>query len=172
VHLLPWAAPHIKHSHRCARLLTTLLMVSAGQCRHHKRRIVQHSLATAIAHRLAPTGNVYLSSDVHEVAVDMRMRFEQCASDSLQVSPLHVQLPTFAESEKHPPPTAPVASQAACTAADTASGSNVRHQQPAASAWAAHDWLQDNPTGLLTEREQSVLRQGLPMYRMLLSRRS
>jgi tRNA G46 methylase TrmB len=137
--------------------------------RHQKRRIVQPSLVEAIAKRLAADGSVYLSSDVHEVAVDMRMRFEQYASASLQVSPLHKQMPTFDASEEHLPPVSLRARQAPSTAAGTVA-TTVVEQQPSASMWAAQQWLQDNPTGLCTEREQSVLRQGLPMYRMLLSR--
>lgn len=138
--------------------------------RHHKRRIVQPSLVNAIAERLAPNGNVYLSSDVHEVAVDMRMRFEQHASTSLQVSPLHTEMTTFPESEEHPPVVLPLAKEAPSTAADAAVSPSRRQQAPVSSTWAAQQWLRDNPTGLLTEREQSVLRQGLPMYRMVLSR--
>lgn len=132
-------------------------------CRHHKRRIVQPSLVDAIAQRLSPSGSVYLSSDVEEVAVDMRRQFEEHASDRLQVSALHDQLPTFSRSEdSHSAKSAPKE--------EAALGIVPQHQQ-AASAWAAKGWLQANPMGLETERELSVLRQGLPMYRMVLCRK-
>lgn len=133
-------------------------------CRHHKRRIVQPGLVDAIAQRLSPSGSIYLSSDVQEVAVDMRRRFEERAGDSLQVSALHDQQPTFSVPEDHLP-----CSKVAAEPEGASDGAQ-QHQQ-AASAWAAKGWLQANPTGLETERELSVLRQDLPMYRMVLCRK-
>lgn len=125
---------------------------------------------TAIATRVAPGGHVYLSSDVYEVAVDMRMRFEEHAGASLRISALHKQLPTFVESEEHLPVGPRMATAAVTTSADAAADATLQHQRPVPPLSAAQQWLHDNPTGLVTEREQSVLRQGLPMYRMLLSR--
>lgn len=43
--------------------------------RHHKRRVVQPDLVEAIAKQLAPGGELFLQSDIEEVAVDMRDRF-------------------------------------------------------------------------------------------------
>ena len=54
--------------------------------RHHKRRIVQPNLVTAIASRLGAGGYVYLSSDVHEV------RWAEvlvCSIDWMQVATRH-----------------------------------------------------------------------------------
>ena len=130
---------------------------------------MQPSLVTVIANRVAPGGHVYLSSDVHEVAVDMWMRFEEHAGASLQISALHKQLPTFVESGEHLP-VVRMATAAVTTSADAAADVTLQHQRAVPPLSAAWQWLPDNPTGLVTEREQSVLRQGLPMYRMLLSR--
>lgn len=113
---------------------------------------------------------MYLSSDVHEVAVDMRTRFEEHAAASLQASPLHRQLPTFADSGEHQSVVHRMAVESPSTSADAAADVSLQDQRPGAPLSAAQQWLHENPTGLVTEREQSVLRQGLPMYRMLLSR--
>lgn len=43
--------------------------------RHHKRRVVQPELIEAIAKYLAPGGELFLQSDIEEVAVEMRERF-------------------------------------------------------------------------------------------------
>jgi hypothetical protein len=99
----------------------------------------------------------------------MRMRFEEHAGDSLLTSALHNQLPTFAQSDEQLP-VVPQMAAALGTSAHAAADVTLQHQQTVAPLSAARQWLHDNPTGLVTEREQSVLRQGLPMYRMLLSR--
>nr|XP_043621483.1 tRNA (guanine-N(7)-)-methyltransferase [Erigeron canadensis] len=44
--------------------------------RHHKRRIVQKPLVEAIVDSLMPGGQVFIQSDVLEVAVDMRKYFD------------------------------------------------------------------------------------------------
>lgn len=125
---------------------------------------MQPGLVDAIARKLSPNGSIYLSSDVHEVAVDMRRRFEVCAGASLRVSKLHDQQPTFSKPEEHLPRARAPAGEV------VASDSSAQHEpSPPPSEWAANQWLQDNPTGLPTEREQSVLRRGLPMYRLVLS---
>ncbi|KAL8192216.1 hypothetical protein R6Q57_027883 [Mikania cordata] len=50
--------------------------------RHHKRRIVQKPLVDAIVDGLMPGGQVFIQSDVLEVAVDMRKYFD-AESDKL-----------------------------------------------------------------------------------------
>ncbi|GJS33984.1 tRNA (guanine-N(7)-)-methyltransferase [Tanacetum coccineum] len=45
--------------------------------RHHKRRIVQKPLVEAIVDELMPGGQVFIQSDVLEVAVDMRKYFDE-----------------------------------------------------------------------------------------------
>ncbi|PSB04618.1 tRNA (guanosine(46)-N7)-methyltransferase TrmB [Merismopedia glauca] len=45
--------------------------------RHMKRRVVQPELVEAIANYLAPCGEVFLQSDVEEVAREMRDRFSE-----------------------------------------------------------------------------------------------
>ncbi|KAF5207811.1 tRNA (guanine-N(7)-)-methyltransferase [Thalictrum thalictroides] len=44
--------------------------------RHHKRRVVQTSLVNSILKNLSPGGQIYLHSDVLEVALDMRSQFD------------------------------------------------------------------------------------------------
>ncbi|CAB4299655.1 unnamed protein product [Prunus armeniaca] len=43
--------------------------------RHHKRRVVQKPLVDSIASNLMPSGQVFIQSDVLEVALDMRNQF-------------------------------------------------------------------------------------------------
>jgi len=45
--------------------------------RHQKRRVVQPELVSAIAQFLQPGGDVFLQSDVEEVAITMRDRFNE-----------------------------------------------------------------------------------------------
>ncbi len=45
--------------------------------RHQKRRVVQPELVENVAKYLVPGGMVFLQSDVHEVAVEMRDRFAE-----------------------------------------------------------------------------------------------
>ncbi|MCO5597621.1 hypothetical protein L7F22_051702 [Adiantum nelumboides] len=59
--------------------------------RHHKRRIVQVQLVDSIINSLAPGGQVFLQSDVKEVAEDMRhqfnVRLDVSLVDELQANP-------------------------------------------------------------------------------------
>jgi tRNA (guanine-N7-)-methyltransferase len=45
--------------------------------RHHKRRVVQPELVADLARFLAPDGEIFLQSDVEEVAIEMRDRFSE-----------------------------------------------------------------------------------------------
>ncbi len=85
--------------------------------KQQKRRVVQPGLVAAIAHYLRPGGEVFLQSDILEVALDMYHHFQQ-----------HHEFQTQGE------------------------------------------FLSENPLGIPTEREQSVLNRGLPVYRFLLRR--
>lgn len=64
--------------------------------RHQKRRVVQPELVTDLAEFLSQDGEVFLQSDVNDVAVAMRDRFDQHpafsrhASDWLAMNPLPV----------------------------------------------------------------------------------
>ena len=65
--------------------------------RHNKRRVVQPELVTALVDYLAVGGQVFLQSDIEEVAVEMRDRFaanprliQQHDTDWLEVNPLPV----------------------------------------------------------------------------------
>ncbi|KAL6130467.1 hypothetical protein ACLB2K_068846 [Fragaria x ananassa] len=44
--------------------------------KHHKRRVVQKPLVDSIVHNLAPSAQVCIQSDVHEVALEMRNQFD------------------------------------------------------------------------------------------------
>ncbi|XP_057515113.1 uncharacterized protein LOC130796753 isoform X1 [Amaranthus tricolor] len=44
--------------------------------KHHKRRVLQKPLVDSIVDRLTSGGRVFVQSDVHEVAVDMRTQFD------------------------------------------------------------------------------------------------
>jgi tRNA (guanine-N7-)-methyltransferase len=87
--------------------------------KQRKRRLVQPDLVAVIADYLQPGGEVFLQSDVREVALEMYHHF------------LH-----------HP------------------------HFVSCGELLAA------NPFGIPTEREQSVIQRGLPVYRFLLRRRA
>ncbi|KAJ0762272.1 putative tRNA (guanine(46)-N(7))-methyltransferase [Helianthus annuus] len=50
--------------------------------RHHKRRVLQKPLVDAIVDGLMPGGQVFIQSDVLEVAIDMR-RYLDAESDKL-----------------------------------------------------------------------------------------
>ncbi len=182
------------------RLDLTLIQCPDPQfkTRHHKRRIVQPALAAAVARRTASGGAVYLSSDVLEVAEDMRDIFEQHACSHLHPDPppaapqapavrppatLTTEAESAAEVDRelsesaHPSVPHPVvgseaardvgSGSASSPAPDSCRGSTAH--LPRASGWGRYEWLPENPTGLVTERELSVLhKKGGDMYRMLL----
>lgn len=87
--------------------------------KQQKRRVVQPDLVAVIANYLQPGGEVFLQSDVFDVALEMYQHFQT-----------HPQFQTQGE------------------------------------------FLTENPLGIPTEREQSVLKRGLPVYRFLLKRRA
>jgi tRNA (guanine-N7-)-methyltransferase len=91
------------------------------KARHQKRRVVQPQLIEAIASRTDSDCEVFLQSDIHEVALEMRERFRE-----------------------HP------AFQDTVESIDT--------------------WIDENPTGISTEREVATFAKGLPVFRSLLLR--
>jgi len=84
--------------------------------KHNKRRVVQPDLVAILVDYLADDGEVFLQSDIKEVAGEMRDRF---AADSRLVR---------------------------------------QHEA---------EWLSTNPFPVATERELYVLKQDLPVYRVL-----
>lgn len=88
--------------------------------RHQKRRVVQPELVRDLAAVMPLGSQVFLQSDVEEVAAEMRDRFAE-----------H---PAFALTRPETP------------------------------------WLSENPLPVRTEREQSTLSRGEPVYRVLLQR--
>ena len=87
--------------------------------KHNKRRVVQPDLVNVLVDYLAMGGEVFLQSDIKEVAVEMRDRF----SANPHLAPKYPQ-----------------------------------------------EWLEHNPLPVATERELYVLKQNLPVYRVLLSK--
>jgi hypothetical protein len=168
--------------------------------RLHKRRIVQPGLAEAIARMTAPGGLVYLSSDVLQVAVNMREIFEAATCDTLHMSSLHSaspsSVPAASDTDISVPrePYSPHASSddssdavssssesAACIplvidpllqappqSDQSKDSSPLRLPKKGSPPWEQFEWLPNNPMGLPTEREISVLKHGNPMYRTML----
>jgi len=118
--------------------------------RHRKRRIVQDTLVKAVANILAPNGRVLLQSDVLNVAVDMRDKFEQGCDGLLDVSPMHTPDSIFFEEEEH---------------------EEEMEDDSLLLTWKNHGWLKYNPLPVRTERECLVMEQNGPVYRVLLVRK-
>lgn len=55
--------------------------------------------------------------------------------------------------------------------ASTSTDSDSDDYETLDSAWAAAGWLSSNPLGVPTEREHYVQQKGLPVYRVLLTRK-
>lgn len=87
--------------------------------RHHKRRVVQPKLVDLLVASLAESGQVFLQSDIKEVAIEMQTRFAA---------------------------------------------------QPLLTKQHQSIWLETNPFNLPTEREISVQRRHLPIYRVLFTK--
>jgi tRNA (guanine-N7-)-methyltransferase len=92
--------------------------------RHQKRRVVQPELVRDLAAVMPVGSQVFLQSDVEEVAAEMRDRFAECLAAD----------PAFA----------------------------IAHPETL--------WLPENPLPVRTEREQSTLSRGEPVYRALFRR--
>nr|GEU51323.1 tRNA (guanine-N(7)-)-methyltransferase-like isoform X2 [Tanacetum cinerariifolium]GEW95704.1 tRNA (guanine-N(7)-)-methyltransferase-like isoform X2 [Tanacetum cinerariifolium] len=61
--------------------------------RHHKRRIVQKPLVEAIVDELMPGGQVFIQSDVLEVAIDMRQYFDEESQKLIHVDKIDSNIP-------------------------------------------------------------------------------
>mmetsp|Transcript_11142 Transcript_11142/g.23250 ORF Transcript_11142/g.23250 Transcript_11142/m.23250 type:complete len:359 (-) Transcript_11142:459-1535(-) len=133
--------------------------------RHHKRRIVQPQLVDAVADVLPPGRQVFLQSDVREVAVAMREQFEKYSAGRFMIdTSLHT-------------PNATIPADVPEEDEDEDEDDESDHESsPSAEVddfpyeWAAHGWLRENPMGVPTEREVYVLNDNLPVYRVMLVR--
>lgn len=126
--------------------------------RHRKRRIVQEALVKSVVDILAPQGRVLLQSDVLDVAIDMRDKFELGCDGLLQVSTQHDNDDIFfeeIESDRHDE-----------TANDGIHGGLKNNDTPL--VWKNYGWLKSNPLPVRTERECLVLEQGGQIYRVML----
>lgn len=121
--------------------------------KHRKRRIVQESLVTSITDILAPKGRVLLQSDVLNVAVDMRDKFEHGCHGILEPSSRHAHDAIFFEEEQQQ------------EEGDNESDVGLHDCE---LTWKNHGWLKNNPLPVRTERECHVMEQGGSVYRMLL----
>lgn len=119
--------------------------------RHHKRRVVQPQLVSAIKALVPQGGKVFLQSDVLEVAEDMRDHFEKEAGDEFELSELHY----TPEAVFH-------------QASELEEGNEGKIVEKFDSKWAKAGWLVENPLPVPTERELHVLNQSLPVYRIML----
>lgn len=53
--------------------------------RHQKRRVLQRPLVESISKNLTTGGQVFLQSDVLEVAIDMRMQFDSASKEFMHI---------------------------------------------------------------------------------------
>lgn len=126
---------------------------------------------------------MFLQSDVRDVTTEMRDEFENFGSEHFQLAPEHAELLNSAEgwsledeSALDDPHTGIVGSwgePAAFGGCAKKTDSNDEEESPTASAlkWAAAGFLPENPFGVPTEREFQTLKQGDPVYRVMLVRR-
>lgn len=119
--------------------------------RHHKRRVVQPQLVSAIKALVPQGGKVFLQTDVLEVAEDMRDHFEKEAGDEFELSELH----SNPEAVFH-------------QISEVEEGKEGVVVEKFDSKWAKAGWLVENPLPVPTERELHVLNQNLPVYRIML----
>ncbi len=132
--------------------------------RHRKRRIVQDTLVKAVTEILAPKGRVLLQSDVLNVAVDMRDKFEQGCHGLLEVSPLHTPDSVFFQEEEEE-------EKEEEEEDDTRIGNHqgeIVDNSVLTSRFQNHGWLKYNPLPVRTERECLVMEQKGSVYRILL----
>lgn len=114
--------------------------------KHKKRRVVQRQLVTAIRDLLQPGAQVFLQSDVEEVAKDMRNQFELEAGGHFALAGQH----SISDAVFH-------------SSSTSSDAPELRR--------LSTGWLRSNPLPVPTERELHVLAQGLPVYRVLLEKR-
>jgi len=119
--------------------------------KHRKRRIVQLEFVESILEVLAEDGKIFLQSDVLEVAEDMRNKFELGSKGQLTLSEEHSGSGTVFFEESKPE-----------------EGRDTRMEDTL--TWKKGGWLVRNPLPVPTERECHVLEQGLPVYRVMLTR--
>jgi tRNA (guanine-N7-)-methyltransferase len=119
--------------------------------RHHKRRVVQPQLVSAIKALVPQGGRVFLQSDVLEVVEDMRDHFEKEAGNEFELSELHSNPEDVFYQET-----------------EIEEGKEAERYD---SQWKIGGWLKKNPLPVPTERELHVLNQNLPVYRVMLVRK-
>ena len=124
--------------------------------RHHKRRVVQPQLVSAIKSLMPQGGRLFLQSDVLEVAEDMRNQFEKEAGTTFEISELH----------NDPDAVFHQATEVVVEEGDEEEGKKAVEKFE--STWAQAGWLLENPLPVPTERELHVLNHNLPVYRMML----
>ncbi|KAL3158702.1 hypothetical protein ABBQ32_011442 [Trebouxia sp. C0010 RCD-2024] len=122
--------------------------------RNRKRRIVQPQLVAAVAHLIAPEGQVLLQSDVQEVVASMRDAFEFHGQGAFAPAQAHSQQDAVFLTDQMTVEPLP---------------KDSLQRQAWRSSWQDAGWLQHNPLGVPTEREVHTLENKAPVYRVLLS---
>lgn len=120
--------------------------------RHRKRRVVQESLVRSVCQILAPDGCLLLQSDVLDVALDMRRKFEAGHGDTLRLSDLHFDGNNVFFEEL--------------------SALDEDAEQDEVSEWKNGGWLKENPLPVPTERECLVTEQGGKIFRIQCQKRT
>jgi tRNA (guanine-N7-)-methyltransferase len=118
--------------------------------KHRKRRIVQESLVRDIVRIIAPQGRILLQSDVLNVAVDMRDKFERACEGKLALSHLHDASVFYEEEEEN------------------VQEEKEEEEEMWTGVWKEGGWLKHNPLPVPTERECLVQEQGGSVYRIML----
>ena len=122
--------------------------------KHRKRRIVQESLVRDIVRIIAPQGRILLQSDVLNVAVDMRDKFERACEGKLTLSHHHESAVFYQEEEEEE------------------EEKNMQQEQQQQHSWTGTwkqgGWLKQNPLPVPTERECLIKEQGGVVYRVML----
>ena len=119
--------------------------------KHHKRRIVQDEFISQLSDVIDPKGGrVFLQSDVHEVIVDMRKRFEQ-RTDCFRLATAEEVLELAKENDVF-------------SSEEEGSEGESLHAE---KVYNEEGWIRFNPTGIPTEREVHASAEGGDVYRCI-----
>jgi tRNA (guanine-N7-)-methyltransferase len=122
------------------------------KAQHLKRRVVTKALVDTIAKYMPTEGTVFLQSDIQSVLDDMRRQFRD------------------AQARKTPVDANDAASITSKEIMDSKSRQSMESNYFVDTIQDTSMYFPENILGVPTEREQSVLIQGLPVYRSVLTR--
>jgi len=132
--------------------------------KHQKRRMVTNRLVKELGDHMCPGSVLFVQSDVEQVAMQM---VDTIASSD-----------RFGRVERLPPsltlndsPIDPLRRLSATRGRDykdcSIGGGEWELKGAGAEPDGSYRWLEDNPLGLMSERESSTISRGLPMFRAL-----